>query len=283
MDFHYEKAGSLEEALELKSRYGDDGLFIAGGTDLLVDMRNNVRASGTIIDIADLEEIFYIRQEYNQIKIGAGTRIASIQKSTLVQKYGPVLGKACKTYANPLIKNRATLGGNLINASPAADMATPLLVLEADVILKSINRERAVPLIEFFSGAKKTSQNSDELLTEIRFNQAQSKRYEFLKLGQRNGTYISITSLALLLDVADDIIKDIRLALGSVAPVPFRAYKTEVVLSGGTPSPENLKRAGDTLKNEVKPITDIRGSAEYRRKMSAMLLSMAFKNLGYLS
>ena len=282
MNFLYEKAKFLGEALELKSRYKDDGLFIAGGTDLLVDIRNNILEPEAIIDISNLEEINYIRQEDNQIKIGAGTRISEIQKSSIVQRHAPILFKACKTYANPLIKNLATLGGNLINASPAADMATPLLTLGAKIVLKCINGERVMPLEEFFLGVKRTNHRSDELLVEIRFDKAEGKKYEFLKLGQRNGTSISIVSLSLVFDVAGGVIKDdLRLALGSVASVPLRAYQTEAALHGVEPSLANIKRASNTLKNEVNPITDIRGSAEYRREMSAVLLLIAFQNLGY--
>lgn len=283
MDFIYEKAGSLTEALRLKAGYKENGAFIAGGTDLLVDMRNSVLEPEpkAVINISDLDEINYIRQEGSQIKIGAATRISEIQKSSIVQRNAPVLFKACREFANPLIKNRASLGGNLINASPAADMATPLLVLEAKVVLKSVNGERVISLEEFFSGVKRTNHRSDELLTEIRFNEAQGKRCEFLKLGQRNGTSIAVASLSLMFDMADGVIKEPRVAVGSVAPVPLRARKTEGALHGVEPSLGNIKRAGDILKHEVNPITDIRGSAEYRREVSALLLLMAFQNLGY--
>ena len=284
MDFIYEKARSVEKACELKARYKENGAFIAGGTDFLVDMRNNVLEPEprAVIDISDLDEINYIRREDNQVKIGAATRVSEIQKSSIVQREAPILSKACREFANPLIKNIATLGGNLINASPAADMATPLLVLGAKAVLKSVSGERVIPLEEFFSGVKRTNHRNDELLTEIRFNEAQRKKCEFLKLGQRNGTSISIASLALIFNIADGVITDaVRLALGSVAPVPFRAGKAEAALCGVEPSLENIKRAGNILKNEVNPITDVRGSADYRREMSAVLLLTAFQNLGY--
>ena len=283
MDFIYEKAGSLAEALRLKAKYKEKGVFIAGGTDLLVDMRNNVLEPEpkAVIDISDLNEINYIRQENGHIRIGAGTKISEIQKSSIVQRNALILLKACREFANPLIKNRASLGGNLINASPAADMATPLLILGAKVVLKSVNGERVMSLEEFFSGVKRTNHRNDELLTEVRFNEAQGKRCEFLKMGQRNGTSIAIASLSIMFDVADGVIKDPRVALGSVAPVPFRAHRTEGALHGVEPSLENIKRVGNILKREVNPITDIRGSAEYRREMAALLLLMAFQNLGY--
>jgi len=281
MDFIYEKVGSLIEALRLKAGYKENGAFIAGGTDLLVEMRENLLQPEpkAVIDISDLDEINYIRQEDGEIKIGAGTRISEIQKSLIVQTNAPILFKACREFANPLIKNRASLGGNLINASPAADMATPLLVLGAKVVLKSVNGERVMSLEEFFSGVKRTNHRNDELLTEIRFSEVQGKRCEFLKMGQRNGTSIAIASLSIMLELADGVIKEPRVALGSVAPVPVRAHETEGALDGVEPSLGNIKRAGDTLKREVNPITDIRGSAEYRREMAASLLLMAFQNL----
>lgn len=284
MDFVYEKARSLQEALALKSRYKEGGLFIAGGTDLLVDIRNKILQPEpkAVIDISDLDELNYIKKEECQITIGAVARISEIQRSSVIQRDAPIIFRACKEFANPLIKNIATLGGNLVNASPVADIATPLLVLGANVVLKSVNGERVVPLEEFFSGVKKTSHRNDELLTEVRFNETREKKYEFLKMGQRNGTAISLVSLSLMFDVDDGVIRDdFKLALGSVAPVPFRARKTEGALHGVEPSPENIKRAGEILRREVNPISDVRGSADYRREMSAMLLLMAFQNLGY--
>jgi carbon-monoxide dehydrogenase medium subunit len=210
------------------------------------------------------------------------TAISDIQKSSIVRSNASILFKACQKCANPLIKNMATLGGNLINASPAADMATPLLALEALVVLRSANGERVVPLEEFFSGVKRTNHRSNELLTEVRFSDAQGKRCEFLKLGQRNGTSIAIVSLSLLFNMMDGVIEnDLKLALGSVAPVPLRAHRAEDALHGVEPSLGNIKQAGSILKGEVSPISDVRGSAEYRKEMSAVLLQMAFQNLGY--
>ena len=283
MDFNYVKATSLGEALNLKAEFGERGICLAGGTDLLVDIRNRLLGTEprTIIDISEIEEVTYIRQEDNTISIGAGTRITDIQKSSVIQQGAPVLDKACRKYANPLIKNRASIGGNLVNASPAADMLPPLLVLETKVVLKSAYRERVMRLEEFLLGVKRTAQESDVLLTEIRFEQCPSRRYEFLKLGQRNGTSVAIASLALMFDMADGVIAEPRIALGSVAPTSLRVRATEGALSGVEPSPGNIKQAGEILKQEVKPITDIRGSAEYRRAVSALLLLMAFQNLGY--
>ena len=284
MDFIYEKARSLKEALELKSRYKEKAVFIAGGTSLLVDIRNEVLMPEpeAVIDISRLDEIDYIRQEDGQISIGAATSISAIKKSSIVQKGAPILSQACAQFANPLIRNRATLGGNLVNASPAADMATPLLTLGATVLLKSLDGKRTVPMEEFFFGAKISNHRDDELLVEVRFNEHQGKRYQFLKMGQRNGTTISLVSLSLMFDVADGrMTDDVKLAMGSVAPMPMRAYRTEEALRGTTPSPENIKRAGSILKDEISPISDIRGSAEYRREMSAAQLQIAFQNLGF--
>lgn len=188
MDFTYEKAGSLAEALKLKAKYKEKGVFIAGGTDLLVDMRNKVLEPEpeAVIDISDLNEINYVRQENGHIRIGAGTRISEIQKSSIVQRNVLLLLKACREFANPLIKNRASLGGgNLINASPAADMATPLLILGAGVVLKSVNGERAMSLEEFFSGVKRTNHRNDELLAEIRFNETQGEEVRVFENGPK--------------------------------------------------------------------------------------------------
>ena len=284
MGFTYEKAASLTEALRLKARCGERGVFVAGGTDLLVDIRNDMLSvePQVIIDISELEEIDYIKLENGNIRIGAGTKIADIQKSPLLERSALVLVKACREFANPLIKNRATLGGNLINASPAADMAPPLLVLGAKVVLKSVKQERELPLEDFLIAVKQTAQDSDELLIEIIFKATPNRRFEFLKLGQRNGTSIAIASLAIGFDVAEGIIRAPIIAVGSVAPTPLRAYNTEAVLAGVEPSPGNIRNAGEALKKGINPITDIRGADEYRREMVACLLMMAFNNPGYI-
>jgi len=283
MDFIYEKAISLAEALRFKAQYGERGIFIAGGTNLMVDIRNSVPETTpqAIIDISDLDEINYVRQGNGCIRIGAGTKIAEIQKSPVVQGSAPVLAKACREFANPLIKNRATIGGNLVNASPAADMAPSLLILGAKVVLKGLDQERELPLEKFLLGVNKTAQENTELLVEVKFEVTEGKHYEFLKLGQRNGMSIAIASLALLFEATGGVITKPMIALGSVAPTPIRAYKTESALGGVEPSMVNIKRVGDILRREANPITDIRGSAEYRREMAAQLLLMAFQNLGY--
>jgi len=280
----YKKAESLEEALELKNRHGEGGVFIAGGTDLLVDIRNNTLEPQPeiVIDISCLEEIDFIKRQDGRISIGAAVTLSEIEKSPMIRSYAPVLVQACQKCANPLIRNKATLGGNLVNASPAADTATPLLVLGASAVLRSINGERIIPLEDFFSDVKKTNHKNNELLTELRFDVAQEKKCRFLKLGQRNGTSISIVSLSLIFDISDGIINnDLKIALGSVAPVPLRAYRTEEILRGSKPSPENIKKAGSVIKDEVSPISDVRASSDYRREMSAVLLRLAFQNLGF--
>ncbi len=285
MDFIYTRAGSLGEVLELKAEHKEGAAFLAGGTDLLVDIRNRALASElqVIIDISCLDEIRYVRREGEEIAIGAATTIAEIQKSPIVQEDAAILFQSCEKFANPLIKNLATLGGNLMNASPSADMAPPLLALEASAVLKSVAGERAILLEELFSDVKKTKAGKDELLAGVRFKKAQGKSCEFLKLGQRNGTAISVASLALMFSAGGGVIESgARLALGSVAPVPFRARKTEAALQGMRPSLEEIERAGDILKREVSPISDVRGSMEYRRELSARLLIMAFYNLGFI-
>jgi len=282
MDFNYERPKSLEEALKLRARYRGDVTFMAGGTDVLVDIRNGVLKPKMLMDISSLDELNYIKEEDSQIRIGSGTKIAEIQKAFLIQKHAPLLVKACQKFANPLIKNRATIGGNITCASPAADMAPPLLVLDAEAVLGSTRDKRVLPLHKLFCGVKQTRERDDELLIEVKFNKPHKEKSEFLKLGLRNGTCLAVASLSIMFGIANSVIRKPKIALGSVAPTPLRATKTEEMLNNKEPGLDNIRRAGDTLKREVKPISDIRGSAEYRREISAALLFTAFQNLGYV-
>jgi len=226
--FKYLRPKSFEEALELLDKYGEQAKLLAGGTDLIVKMKDDVVKPKYVIDLSRLEELKFISKEDGVIKIGALTTLREIETSPIIRENVHVLSDAVEKMASWQIRNLGTIGGNLCNASPAADTAPPLLVLEAELKLTSSEGERTVPIDQFFTGPGETILKNNELLTEIQIPiMSNHAGTAFLKLGRRFAHTLSIVSVATLVVVEDDVFKDVRIALGSVAPTPVRAKKTE--------------------------------------------------------
>jgi carbon-monoxide dehydrogenase medium subunit len=178
--------------------------------------------------------------------------------------------------ASPQVRNQGTLGGNLANASPAADTAPPLLTLDARLVLKSLERDRAVPLNQFFSAPGMTILTPDEILAGIQIPIPQNGgKACFLKLGRRNAFTLSVVSAAAWVKVEKKTIGDIRIALGAVAPTPLRALKAEGYLKGKKVSQETIHEGAKLVMDEIQPISDVRASAAYRKDMSYVLTRRA--------
>lgn len=271
----YLKAGSVSEACELKDEYRDEGAFLSGGTDLIVDIREGDFDREYIIDISDLQELSYVDVDDGTVSIGSVTKAVDIEDSDVLGSV-PLLKKGFRGFANPLVKNQATMGGNIISASPAADMGPLLLVLDAEVTLRNAGGERTIPVYELFDGVKETSEEDDEILTEISFDVPNGVlRNDFVKLSERDANAISTVSLAIMYDIVDGAFKDPRVGMGAVAITPIRAKETEDVLRGSEVSDDVIDEAKSVLRDEVSPISDVRGSKEYRREVSGELLGKA--------
>ncbi|MGQ9788234.1 MAG: FAD binding domain-containing protein [Candidatus Hadarchaeaceae archaeon] len=260
-DFDYSAPKSLQEALrEKKERKG--AYVLAGGTDLVPKMRGQVVKPVHLIDISGIKELDYIEKQGGQVRIGAATKISRIIDSKI--ELG-ILQEACKKLGNPLTRNKATIGGNLCNASPAADTATPLMVLDAQLVLKSIDGERVVPVENFFLGPGKTVLKEDDILTEIRITPPENgAKAKFVKVGLRKADAISVVNCAVLLKIQKGIVKDAKIALGSVAPTPILAKEAQKALIGNKLSEELVEKCAQIAAKEAKPIDDVRGSAKYR-------------------
>ncbi len=268
--FSYHKPSNLDEALELLDRLGD-AKIIAGGTDLLIDLRIGRYSPRNIIDINRVKELKYIVDEGEYIRIGALTRLQEIIESKVIKEKIPLLHEAVYQMASWQIRSRGTIGGNLCNASPAADTAPPLLVLEAKLKLVSIDGERIVDIRDFFKGPRETVLRHNELLKEIIVPVYHGYGYSYLKLGRRNSFTLSIVSVATMVRVEDGVFSDVRIALGSVAPTPVRAHSVEKYLKDRGVSMEVIREGVELVVNDISPITDVRASAEYRRSMSIVL------------
>jgi carbon-monoxide dehydrogenase medium subunit len=266
--------GSLPEALEMLSASGPDVLPLAGGTNLLVDIRGGRRKPPTLVNIAGLREIREIRRDNGYLVIGSAVTIAEILDSPLVQEAAPVLHETAGLFANPLVRNRATIGGNLADASPAADSAPPLLALGAEVGLAKKGEQRWVPIDEFFLGVRQTVRLPSELLTAVRIPEAPPRSAAaFAKLGLRKSDVISVLSAAVMA-TGDEKgrCKQARIALGAVAPRPIRAHKAEQALIGQTLDNKAVGEVARLAAGEAQPIDDLRGSADYRRRVVEVLV-----------
>ena len=265
---------SLPEALEMLSTSGPDALPLAGGTNLLVDIRGGRRQVPTLVNIAGLDELRAIQRQDGHLVVGGAVTIAELLDEPSVGQYAPVLREAASIFANPLVRNRATVGGNLADASPAADSAPPLLALGAEVELAQKDQRRWVPMDEFFLGVRETVRRPDELLTAIRFPlRPKNSAAAFAKLGLRKADAISVLSAAVMAECdSQGRCKQARIALGAVAPRPIRANDAEQALAGHPLSSEAIAEAARLAADAAHPIDDLRGSAAYRRRVVEVLV-----------
>lgn len=261
---------SVAEAIRLLRNARGRGRFVAGGTDLVVQADRSIRV---LVDVTRLG-LDYIRRRGNGWVIGAATTMAALEHSSHIRALADgILSKAASTCGSVQIRHMATVGGNLANASPAADTATPLLALEAAVVIAGPRGRRQVPLAKFFTGPRKTVLQG-ALLVEILIPAARRGRtaWSFQKLG-RVESDISVVNVAAGLGLdRDRRCGWARIALGAVAPTPMRAQKAEGLLLGQVLTPDLIERVADAVMLEVRPITDVRASAEYRREMSRVLV-----------
>jgi len=267
---------SLGAALEILEKT-PNALPIAGGTALLVDVRAQKAAPAALVDLGRIGDLHGIAPAANEIAIGATTTIAELLASAIVADRTPILHAACATFASPLVRNRATIGGNLAHGSPAGDMGPALLVLDASIELKSVRGKRLVRAVDFWKGPGKTTRKSDEIVTSIRVPVGHAPcACAWKKLGLRKADAISVASVAVRLTfAASGTVESARIALGAVAPTPLRVAQAEAALTGKPIGPEPMARAAEAAAAACSPIDDVRGSAAYRRRVIAALVRRA--------
>lgn len=274
----YVKPGSIAEAVEALRAPG--AMALCGGTDLLVKRRMGIVEPAVLVDVSDLAPLRVLREADGAIEIGAAVPITEVIASPLVGEKLPLLPRVLGRLGSLQIRNRAGIGGNLVNASPAADSAIPLLLYEAQLVLVSADGERNVAVEGFFRGPGKTVLRPGELIRAVRIQIPTSEFTAFFhKVGRRKALTIAIASLGTLGRVSDGKIAEIRIAAGSVAPTPIRLHRTEALLTGAELSAETIKKARKSAHDEVSPIDDIRGSAAYRRAVIGDLLGRFLEGL----
>ena len=278
----YYQAASLDEALHLLAETPGRARLIAGATDLMLELDRGIRTGiERIIDITRLPDLDQIHlDEDNVIHLGPlVTHNAAVASPLLRERAFPLVAAAYQVGASQ-IRNRATIAGNLITASPANDTITPLMALNAWVELSSLKGRRRVPLSEFYTGVRKTVMQPNEMLTDIAFPaMIPTQRGTFLKLGLRRAQAISLVNVAVLLDLPAGRVKSAVITLGAVAPTIVHAPQAEAWLVGKELTEEALLQAGELAAASAHPIDDLRGSAAYRHAMVKVLVSRALRLL----
>jgi CO/xanthine dehydrogenase FAD-binding subunit len=273
---------NLKDALSILHDRSDWIKPIAGGTDAIIQARDASLQTRQLLDISSLPELRYIRREGPVIHIGALSTYSDIIESDVLNSSCRMLVEACRMIGSLQIQNRGTIGGNLGNASPAGDTIPPLYALDANVKVQNREHSRLVPIEKFFLGYRKIDLMPDEIITEISF-EAVEKPYDgtFLKLGLREGHFISLVSLAIRAKWAPegDRFSEVSVALGAVAPIVLRARKCEEYLKNRTLADDTIWSAGKIASDESSPISDLRASADYRRAVIPSLLYKAVDNL----
>jgi carbon-monoxide dehydrogenase medium subunit len=270
----------LDEALTLLAQYRAEARVIAGGTDLLLEIEKSLRSPRVLVDITRIPGLGRIRLADGIIHLGPlVTHNAVIASAELVQLAFP-LAKACLQVGAPQIRNRATVAGNLITASPANDTITPLWALGASVTLSSLRGERTLSFAEFFKGVRKTALEPDEMLTDISFPaMAHDEHGTFLKLGLRKTQAISVLNVAAIVATDGKTIRSARIALGAVAPTIVRATPAETFLQGKTLDAATVQEAARLAMASARPISDVRSPASYRSEMVYVLTARALQEI----
>ena len=255
---------------------------LAGGTDLMVQIAGEIgEPPERILDIWGLDELRGIRVEADALVLGALTTYTQIRRSPDVARLAPALADAAATIGAAQIQNRGTIGGNVVNASPAGDTLPVLLALGAEIVLGSASGERVVSANDFWPSYRTTARRDDELVLSIRIPGGEERKARFRKVGTRRAQAISKVVMALAWrESGDGTWTDVRLALGSVAATPVRASATEAVLAGAAPTRETAAAAVRTLTNEIEPIDDVRSTADYRRAVAGRVLHRLIRDVG---
>jgi len=274
---------SLADALQALAKDGEKRP-LAGATNLAPDLRGKRETCRNFISLNDLDDLRYIERDGARVTLGARTTIADILHDSGIKTDAPALYAAAGIFAGAMVRNAATIGGNICCGSPSADTVPALLTLGAEVTLSSARGERTVPLDEFYIDYKKSVMRADELLTSVTWNvPPQTSANLFYKLARRKGDAITVTGIAVMITAGDGVCSSARIALGSVAPTVFRARAAEDLLTGKALDEGIIEQAARAAADQCAPIDDIRASAGYRLQtafsLTRRLLTQAWKQV----
>jgi len=280
--FEYIAPKTLDEALKVLNKYKETARLLAGGTDLLLQMKKRERKIPEyVIDLKGIPELDYISHDTDGLEIGALTTISAIEQSPRVQSEFPILTQAASLMASPQVRNRATFVGNICNAAASADSAPSLLVLSATVKIRGIRKERTIPLEQFFTGPGTTVLKPNEIVVGIRVpKQIPGTRGVYLKLSPRHSMDLAVVGVAASGVCQNGFCEDVRIALGAVAPTPIRVSGAESILKGHKISSELIDEAAKSAMNACNPRKNsYRASPEYRRDMVYVMTRRALNQI----
>jgi len=279
--FSYHEPRSVDETTRLLGEIGREASVLAGGTDLLVNMKLGKTAPKHVVSLSRIEELRRVRRGQGSLTLGACVTAGGLNEHEEIKAEFNGLCQSAGSLGSPLIRNLATVGGNIVTARPAADMPPSLIAYGASILLKKGKSERTLPLDEFFKGPGQTLREPDEILCAVILNEPPPySGGGYVKLGVRKALEISLVNVAafLALDGPNGPIKEARVVLGAVAPIPARSPSAEGILVGDRPDDELFEKAGVAASRDAKPIDDFRASAEYRREMVKVLTRRALRS-----
>jgi carbon-monoxide dehydrogenase medium subunit len=274
--FDYHAPGSLAEAVALLGRYGDQAKVLSGGQSLLPLLKLRMGAAGHLVDIGRIPGLEYIKEEGGFLKIGGRTKESALERSDLIRTKYPILHDTSLVIADPLVRNRATVGGNLAHADPANDHPATMIALGAEVTATGPQGARTIPIDKFFTGIFSTALAPNEILTEIRVPVPPSRSGgAYVKLERKVGDFATTASAVQVTLGADGSIERVGIALTAVGPTPIRAAEAERFLQKKKPDAKTIGEAARLAGQAASPSADRRGSVEYKREMARVLTARA--------
>ena len=277
-DFEYFTPDSVEEACQLLLKYGPKAKAIAGGTDVLIKMKKELLATEILVAIGQLSQLKKIEYVPGKgVVIGSGATHNEVQNAKVLHEKYLSVSEAAHQMANSQVRNLGTVGGNISNAVPSADLPPILIALDTTVKIVGSKGERTLPLEDVFKGPNQTVLEHDELITEFVIPDNSFTGSTYIKFGLRASGALAVVGVAAAVKMESDIIKDARIVLGAVSPVPVRAKQAENFLKGKQAGEELFAEAGVIASGECRPISDIRASAEYRKDMVRVFTQRALQ------
>jgi xanthine dehydrogenase iron-sulfur cluster and FAD-binding subunit A len=276
----YFQPTTIEEALRLLHEHAGMARIVSGGTDVLVELQRGIKPTKRLIDVTNLRDLKYVRVEDGTVRIGGLATHNDVLASPECIAAALPLAQACIEVGAPQIRTRGTIAGNLLTASPANDTIAPLMALGAEVVLVSQSGERVIPLDDFYQGVRRTAIAPDELLCEIRFPAlTENRKGMWMRLGLRRAQAISVIHFAIVLTFEGEQVSDAAITLGCVAPTIVHAKEAEEYLVSKRLDPEVCAEAGRLACAGIKPISDLRGSAQYRLTTLAALVTQGLQSI----
>lgn len=278
--FDYLEPESLQEACALLDQHGDDARLIAGGTALIIWMRQRLLNPKVVISLAKVPNLSYVKfDKTDGLRIGAAACHRDIELTSEIRRNYPLLHETFRKVAQPRIRNMATIGGNLCQGDPLTDPGASLIALDSEVTLAGYKGKRTLLLEDFFVDYYETALRPGEILTEVHVPPLkESSRWAHIKFTPRSLEDFATVGVALAIEAENDLCRDIRLALNSAGPKIFRAKKAEEVIRGQRMTDKLMADAAETASSEAEPIEDVRGSAEYKREMVKVMVRRAIRH-----